>query len=280
MSAIRSSAQSAFTHAHANVLGVNISALDMDLALDLADRWLATGDAGYICMTGVHGVTEAQADPELRCILNRALINAPDGMPMSWIGWLRGHRQMNRVYGPDFMAKLCHLSVNRGYRHYLFGGAPGVAERLKYALERRFPGLKIVGTYTPPFRHLNREEERDLLQRVAAAQPHILWVGLSTPKQERFMAEYLERLRVPLLVGVGAAFDIHTGRIHDAPAWIKRSGLQWLHRLLQDPKRLTKRYLLNNPRFLWRITLQMLRLHASETPLPNPEHASSITTNS
>jgi N-acetylglucosaminyldiphosphoundecaprenol N-acetyl-beta-D-mannosaminyltransferase len=236
----------------------------MDRAIDLAERWIATQKRAYICMTGVHGVMEAQSDTPLRDVLNRAFINAPDGMPMSWVGWLQGHKQMDRVYGPDFMANLCRLSVGKGYRHYLYGGEPGIAQALKTALQTRFPGLQIVGTYTPPFRSLTRDEEAGLLNDVQSAKPDILWVGLSTPKQERFMAEHVDRLGVPLLVGVGAAFDFHTGRIDDAPAWIKRVGLQWLHRLLQDPGRLWKRYLRNNPVFVWRIMLQLSGLRNYE----------------
>jgi N-acetylglucosaminyldiphosphoundecaprenol N-acetyl-beta-D-mannosaminyltransferase len=203
---------------------------------------------------------EAQKDAELLRILNHAFINTPDGMPMSWVGHFQGLSQMDRVFGPDFLAAMCQLSVERGYRHFLYGGEPGVAELLKGTLQRRFPGLRVVGTFTPPFRSLNAAEEDDLLTQVQALKPHILWVGLGTPKQERFMAHYIDRLDVPLLVGIGAAFDYHTGRIRDSPYWIKRAGLQWVHRLLQDPKRLWKRYLRNNPTFIWNIALQALKL--------------------
>lgn len=269
-----------FRHAHADVLGVDLSAINMDRATDLAESWIGTGKSAYICMTGVHGVMEAQSNEHLRGVLNGAFINAPDGMPMSWVGWLQGHRQMDRVYGPDFMANLCRLSVSKGYRHYLYGGQPGVAQELKAALQRRFPGLQVVGTCTPPFRSLTQKEEADLLQDVRSAKPDILWVGLSTPKQECFMAEYVNRLRVPLLVGVGAAFDFHTGRIDEAPVWMKRVGLQWLHRLLQDPGRLWKRYLFNNPAFLWRIALQFLKLRNYKRHSACPPKATSSTTNS
>ena len=217
-------------------------------------------------MTGVHGVMEAQSDPELQAILNGALINAPDGMPMSWVGWLQGHRTMDRVFGPDFMEEMCALAAREGYRIFLYGGRPGVAQLLGEKLLQKFPGLLVAGTLTPPFTELNREQEEDLLQQVWIAKPHILWVGLSTPKQERFMARYVDRLQVPLLVGVGAAFDFHTGRISDSPNWMKRAGLQWLHRLLQDPKRLGPRYLRHNPAFARLIALQLMgfRSHLSK----------------
>ena len=255
-------------HEYADILGVKVSAIDMRRAVDMANRWIAMGQSGYVCVTGVHGVMEAQKDTELRMILNHAVMNTPDGMPMAWVGRLQGLDNMERVFGPEFMLAMCRLSLERNYRHFLYGGQPEVAQKLKWTLERKFPGLQIVGTYTPPFRALNAEEESKLLKQVHASRPHIIWVGLSTPKQERFMAHYVNQLQVPLLIGVGAAFDFHTGRIRDCSPWIKRAGLQWLHRLLQDPKRLWRRYLCNNPVFVWNITLQLLKLrrypHTSE----------------
>jgi N-acetylglucosaminyldiphosphoundecaprenol N-acetyl-beta-D-mannosaminyltransferase len=257
---VRNIPKAAFAHPRVNILGVNVSAINMRTAVDLADRWIATRRSGYICVTAVHAIMDAQSDRELVRIMNDAVINTPDGMPLSWIGRLLGYRQMDRVFGPDFMAELCRLSVSRGYRHFLYGGEPGVANALKQALERRWPGLQIVGTYTPPFRHLNEEEEDELIRKVSDTRPDILWVGLSTPTQVYFMAEYLERLRVPLMVGVGAAFDYHTGRIQDSPEWVKRSGLQWVHRLIQEPRRLWKRYLLANPAFVLKVGLQLPRM--------------------
>lgn len=265
--------EAAFAHAHADVLGVKVSAIDMDQAVELADRWVAAGNPGYVCVTGVHGVMEAQSDPELRGILNRAFLNTPDGMPMSWVGHLQGFRKMDRVYGPDFMAAMCRLSVERGYRNFLYGGNTGVAELLSETLQKKFPGLQMVGTDTPPFRRLTAEEEKEIWFQVRQARPDILWVGLGTPKQEKFMAEYVDRLQVPLLVGVGAAFDYHTGRIRESPRWIKRAGMQWLHRLMQDPRRLWRRYLSNNPAFLWNIALQIsgLRRYPSGDEEHSPE---------
>lgn len=244
----------------ADVLGISVSAVDLNSAVQLAQQWIAGGKPGYACFTGVHGVMEAQRDPELRRIMNHACLNAPDGMPMVWVGRLQGFRHMDRTFGPDFMAEMCRPRAHRGFRHFLYGGKPGVAERLKETLERRFPGVEIVGTYTPPFRPLTLQEAEELVEYVRSTRPDILWVGLSTPKQERWMAEFVDRLEVPLLAGVGAAFDYHTGAIRDSPRWMKRAGLQWLHRLMQDPMRLWRRYLRNNPAFLWRIALQFAGL--------------------
>lgn len=242
----------------ANVLGVGVSALNMQEAVRLCDEHLRSGARGYICVTGVHGVTEAQDDPEFRKIQNASFLTVPDGMPMVWVGRLQGFHGMRRVYGPDFMKELCEFSVKRGYKHFLYGGKPGVAENLKTVLTGQYPGLQIVGCYSPPFRALNSEEESQLIADIESLSPDVIWVGLSTPKQERFMANYQDKLRARLFVGVGAAFDIHTGAIKDAPGWMKNSGLQWLHRLVQEPKRLWRRYLLNNPRFAWKVLLQFL----------------------
>jgi N-acetylglucosaminyldiphosphoundecaprenol N-acetyl-beta-D-mannosaminyltransferase len=250
---------SPLVHEHVDVLGVKVSAVNMDSAVKLAIESIEIRDPAYVCAASVHGVMEAQRDPGLLRIFNQAAINIPDGMPLTWVGWLQGFAQMDRVFGPDFMLQMCRISVSRGYRHFLYGGNPGVADELSERLQKMFPGLQIAGTYTPPFRSLNPEEERDVVERTSRAKPHILWVGIGAPKQERFMAEYVGRFSVPLMVGVGAAFDFHTGRIADCPEWVKRAGLQWLHRLKQEPGRLWKRYLVNNPVFLWRVAWQLIR---------------------
>jgi len=241
-----------------NILGVQMSAVNMREALDRTESLIEARGKGYVCVTGVHGIMEAQASPELRTTLNEAFLAVPDGMPTVWIGHLYGHTAMSRVYGPDFMLELCDRSRKRGYRHFLYGGNSGVAEQLKRTLVERYPGLQVVGAYTPPFRPLTEPEERDLCLQVAMAQPDIVWVGLSTPKQERLMRALLGKLDTRVMVGVGAAFDIHTARIQDAPGWMKSSGLQWLHRLLQEPRRLARRYLINNPIFVAKVGWQLM----------------------
>lgn len=244
----------------ANVLGVGVSAINMEQALRLFEACLGNGARGYVCVTGVHGVMEAQRDGALREILNRSFLTTPDGMPTVWVGKLQGFSAMDRVYGPDLMERVCRLSAEKGYTHFFYGGGPGTAARLKEVLTARFPGLKVVGTYTPPFRPLNPAEEQELVQRASSVKPDIFWVGLSTPKQEKFMAHYFDKIEAKLMVGVGAAFDYHTGAIKDSPSWMKRAGLQWVHRLAQEPRRLTKRYLRNNPEFLWKVSMQFAGL--------------------
>jgi N-acetylglucosaminyldiphosphoundecaprenol N-acetyl-beta-D-mannosaminyltransferase len=242
-----------------NVLGVGISVLDQDRAREFLFDAVRNGRRGYVTVTGVHGVTEAQRDPALRDIFNRALLVTPDGMPMVWMGRLQKHPSIRRVYGPDLMLNICEHSIAQGYSHFFYGGVTGVAEQLKRQLEARFPGLKVVGIYTPPFRQLNDLERRELQERIRSAQPDFLWIGLSTPKQEFFMAEYISMLPdVKIFVGVGAAFDLLTGRVRQAPRWMQRIGLEWLFRLFQEPKRLWRRYLINNPLFVIRAVGQLL----------------------
>jgi len=239
-----------------NVLGVGVSAITMSDALTTIDRWIAGGANRYVCVTGVHGVMESQADPTLRDIHNRAGLVTPDGMPLVWLSWLRGYREVERVYGPDLMLACCRASVSKGYRHFLYGGGPGVPERLAERLQKQFPGLQIAGTWSPPFHELTTTEEASMLDRIGSAHPDIVWVGLSTPKQERWMARYVDRLPVPVLIGVGAAFDLHAGLKKQAPRWMQRTGLEWLFRLATEPRRLWRRYLKNNPWFVWRLLLE------------------------
>ena len=241
-----------------NVLGVGISVLNLRTALDAIAAAVRERRKGCVCVTGVHGVMEAQHDEAFKNILNGALLCTPDGMPMVWAGKLNGHREMSRVYGPDLMLDVCAWSETSGCKHFFYGGADGVAELLAHNLKARFPRLQIVGTFTPPFRALNADEEKKLAAQVAAAQPDILWVGLSTPKQEKFMAEFLPRLDVTLMIGVGAAFDFFSGRVRQAPRWMQRSGLEWLYRLFCEPRRLWRRYFRNNPLFVLKFSAQLL----------------------
>jgi N-acetylglucosaminyldiphosphoundecaprenol N-acetyl-beta-D-mannosaminyltransferase len=240
-----------------NILGVGISVLTMETALQKIEALLDRGDRGYICVTGAQGIIEAQKDKNYRDILNSAFLNTPDGMPMVWLGKYQGFRNMGRVYGPRLMLALCANSVAKGYRHFFYGGRPGVAEKLKVEMLSKYPGLQIAGTYTPPFRPLTLEEDKELLSQIQASRPHVFWCGLGAPKQERFMAQYRDRLPVQLMIGVGAAFDILSGTTREAPEWVLRTGLTSIFRICQEPRRLGPRYLINNPRFVWLTFLQL-----------------------
>lgn len=237
-----------------NVLGVGLSALTLaetrDVVLDARGKLRR----GYICLGTAHGLTEARRDPKLRRIYNEALLTTPDGMPLVWLG----PSGVERVYGPDLMLAVCDAGRACGLRHFFYGGAPRVADELRQRLQVRFSGLDVVGTFTPPFRDLNSVEFETLRSQIAHTRPDVIWVGLSSPRQEMFMARYWRELDAGVLIGVGAAFDFHSGRIRQAPRWIQRSGFEWLFRLCTEPRRLGPRYLKTNPAFALRVLAQRL----------------------
>ena len=256
-----------------NVLGVGISILDMQSAvskvIEGADQ---PGHAGYVAVTGVHGVIESQRDSDLKKVYNQSFLSTPDGVPMVWVGRALGHQEISRVYGPDLMLEVSAASVHSQRGHYYFGGKDGVADELKSDLEKRFEGLNVSGTMTPPFRPMTDEEDQQLVDELQRLKPHFFWVGLGAPKQELFMHDFLQRHpdltaswgHGMIMLGVGAAFDFHTGRLRQAPKFMQRSGLEWLFRLAMEPGRLWKRYAYTNSMFLFRIFPQLLGLKKYE----------------
>jgi N-acetylglucosaminyldiphosphoundecaprenol N-acetyl-beta-D-mannosaminyltransferase len=248
-----------------NVLGIRAHALDVPSAKAAVLAAIRRRIKGYMCFVSVHGVMEAQRSPDLMSIMNNALLVAPDGMPLVWVGHAQGCKSMERVAGPEFMLEVMRSEEFRGCAHFLCGGEPGMAQELKEKLCGSIPGLNICGFFTPPFSAMQREEERSLIEAVHRASPDIIWVGLGAPKQDLFMARYLPLLDTTLMMGVGAAFLMHTGRIRQSPHWVRNSGLQWAHRLAQEPLRLWRRYLLNNPAFIIKILAQFLRFGRKNT---------------
>jgi N-acetylglucosaminyldiphosphoundecaprenol N-acetyl-beta-D-mannosaminyltransferase len=242
------------------VLGVGIDAVDPARASETIEGWIARGERGYVCVTNVHVVMEARRDEGLRRMINEAALTVPDGVPLVWVGRIKGHPRVRRVYGPDLTLLLCERAAQRGYRCFFYGGAPGVAEELARTLQRRFPGLGVVGAEAPPFRPLTPEEDAAAVARINDALPDLVFVGLGCPKQERWVAVHRGRLNAAALLGVGAAFDFHTGRVPQAPRWMMRAGLEWLYRLAQEPRRLWHRYLVYNPLFLLQVSLELLGL--------------------
>jgi N-acetylglucosaminyldiphosphoundecaprenol N-acetyl-beta-D-mannosaminyltransferase len=242
-----------------DILGVGVSPINMNTALEVIDRWITDGAHQYVCVAGVHGVMESQRDETLRQIHNAAGLVTPDGMPLVWLSRLYGWRNTRRVYGPDLMLDVCERSLATGYRHFFYGGNEGVPERLADRLQRRFPGLIVAGTYSPPFRAVTVDEDEAIVSRINDSKPDIVWVGLSTPKQEHWMAQHVDRITASVLIGVGAAFDFHAGLKRQAPRWMQQSGLEWLFRLGTEPRRLWRRYLVNNPLFVWLMFLQLWR---------------------
>lgn len=244
-----------------SLLGVHIDALQIPAAIATMEKWIRDRvGCRYVAVTGMHGVTEAQHDPQFRAVLNDADLVVPDGMPLVWCARLRGHSLRRRVYGPELMLTFCRQAAAKGYRHFLYGGDAGVADRLAAVLQQLCPGIQIAGTYSPPFRPLTSEEDEQIMETINATAPDVVWVGLSTPKQERWMYEHRDRLKASVLVGVGAAFDINSGIRKQAPSWMREHGLEWLFRLVQEPRRLWKRYLVYGAEFAALVLLELLGL--------------------
>lgn len=243
-----------------NILGVRIAAVNVDKAVAQIAKWIESDARTYVCVTGVHGVIESQSDLNLKKIHNSAGMCVPDGMPTVLMGKFFGHKAMRRVRGFDLMDKTVEYSVAKGHTHFFYGGKEGTPELLKEKLQERFPELKVVGTYSPPFRPLNENEENELKDKIESLAPDIIWVGLSTPKQEKWMAEHLGQLNTKVMIGVGAAFDFHTGQLKEAPIWIQRASFEWLYRLCVEPRRLWRRYFYIVPAFLFLILCQLTGL--------------------
>lgn len=246
------------------VLGVRVNAVQIPQVVDWMEQCIEErGTARYVAVTGMHGVTESHQDAEFRTILKDADLVVPDGMPLVWLGRLRGFRHLaRRVYGPELMETFFRQTGDK-YRHFFYGGAAGVADHLARVEQERH-GIRIAGTYCPPFRPLTEEEDREVMALINEAAPDVIWVGLSTPKQERWMHEHRDKLQVPLMLGVGAAFDLNSGRLKQAPVWMQERGLEWLFRLTAEPKRLWRRYLVQGSRFVWNVLLELTALRVFE----------------
>ena len=246
--------------ARVEILGVPISVVDMQSAVKTISKWIESGESRYICATDMHSVMQAQTNPLHRAALSKADMVIPDGMPIVWVSRSRGAMEIQRVSGPDLMLPLCDVAATKGWSHYFYGGADGVAEAVGNNLARRFPGMVIAGTHCPPFRELSSSETDAAISKINAARPHVVWVGLGCPKQEIWMLRNVSRLNGAVVIGVGAAFDFYAERIGRAPAWMRSSGLEWLHRLAREPSRLWRRYLLLGPKFIFQTAMETWRL--------------------
>jgi len=233
------------------VLDVPLALTDYERALDWIDAAVAADVREYVCVAAVHTVMESRDDDALRRAVDGAAFTVPDGQPLAWALRALGHDIDTRVYGPELMARACARAAGSGQRHYLYGGRDQSALfKLTLRLRQRFPGLRIVGGYSPPFRELSEAELDAIAADINRARPDVVWVGIGVPKQEKWMAAMRDRLDAPVLIGVGAAFDFHAGLVPQAPPWMQRNGLEWLFRLKQEPRRLWKRYARHNPRFV------------------------------
>jgi N-acetylglucosaminyldiphosphoundecaprenol N-acetyl-beta-D-mannosaminyltransferase len=244
----------------AEILGVPLGVTDYERTMDWMDAMIARGERVYLTAAAVHLVMVAQENDHTRAAVLGATLALPDGQPLVWALRALGHRDASRVYGPDLMARYCARAAQRGTPVYLYGGRhQGVLGQLTVNLRQRHPGLRVVGGYSPPFRPLSDAEERWVIDDINRSGAEVVWVGTGQPKQEHWMAAMRERLRAPVLVGVGAAFDFHAGLVPQAPAWMQRAGLEWTYRLAREPRRLWRRYARYNPRFVAAFTRQYLR---------------------
>jgi N-acetylglucosaminyldiphosphoundecaprenol N-acetyl-beta-D-mannosaminyltransferase len=243
-----------------DILGIPIAMIDYDGAMDAMDGMIAGRDRGYVCAVAVHAVMVAQHDAEMREALLGSALTVPDGMPLVWAANWLGVDLPNRVYGPELMKRYSARCAERGHRVWLYGGRDqGSLAQLALNMRRENPGLQIVGGYSPPFRPLTQDEEDRLVEQINHDRPDVLWVGIGVPKQEKWMAHMRERLDVPVMAAVGAAFDFHAGRISQAPPWMQERGLEWTYRIAQEPRRLLPRYLYYNPAFLTKLAGQVAR---------------------
>lgn len=242
------------------VIGVPLAMTTYDGAMDVMDGMVARRERGYVCAVAVHAVTVAQRDAEMRAALLGSSLTVPDGMPLVWAANLLGESLPHRVYGPELMRRYTRRCAEKGHRVWLYGGRDqGSLAQLALNLRRHNPGIRIVGGYSPPFRDLEPHEEDDVVARIESDRPDVLWVGTGVPRQEKWMARMRDRLEVPVMAAVGAAFDFHAGRISQAPAWMQDRGLEWTYRIAQEPRRLLPRYLYYNPAFLSAFSRQLVR---------------------
>ena len=247
-----------------NLLGIRISAVNLPQAVETIGRWIDRNEKEYVCVVPAHSIMDVYRQVELRPVFNNAGMCTPDGMGVVWSLKLAGFRNVSRVYGPDLMQAVSADSVVKGWSHFYYGGTPGALSRLIETMQARFPGLRIAGTNCPPFRALTPEEDAQVVAQINSSGADIVWVGIGSPRQEQWMAEHRSALRAPVLIGVGAAFDFHSGVKPQAPRWIQRSGLEWIYRFAHEPGRLWRRYI-QYPRFVVLVIAQLLGfLHFSD----------------
>lgn len=239
------------------LLGSRVHVVGIGGAIELIEHWIAQRDrCRYVSVSNVNNVVEGLKQSSFLEVTNDADLSVPDGMPLVWVGRMRGLPMSERVAGPDLFIEFLEHTHEKGYRHFFYGGAEGVSEELTSILCHRFSGLKVVGGYSPPFRPLTAAEDAAVVDLISAAAPDVLWVGLGCPKQERWMFEHRDRLQVPVMLGVGQVFDLYSGRIRRAPTWMRRYGLEWLYRLGSNPGRLWRRYLISNTIFVSSLLLE------------------------
>lgn len=237
------------------IMGVNIAAINMEWLINFTKKHIKQLSGNYICVSNVHTTIMSFDDSDYCAIQNGGILAIPDGGPLSSVGRKRGFSRMKRTTGPDYLMEILKISSEEGYRHYFYGSTDETLEKVKKYLEKNFPGVKVAGMYSPPFRTLSEEENEEIIRKINECNPDFVWVGLGAPKQEIWMAEHKGKVK-GLMIGVGAAFDYLAGNILRAPRWMRESNLEWAYRLLQEPRRLFKRYLYSNAKFLWHVAIK------------------------
>ena len=247
------------------LLKTDVSAVNLEKAVAFIQQLVTGKGREYICVAPVSTVVRCHDDPDYRQVVNKAALVTPDGMPVVWAGRFAGYQQVSRTYGPDLMRAVCAAGLGRGSRHYLYGGTEKVSAVLAEQLQKEYPGISITGRKAPPFRELTPAEEDQTIAEINSAAPDIVWVGLGSPKQDFWMGRVRDRINAPVMVGVGAAFDFLSGYKRQAPRWMQRSGLEWLYRLCCEPRRLWKRYVFGNSRFIFLLAMRgarkLLKIH-------------------
>ena len=233
-----------------NIMGVNIAAINMEWLLDYLNKNIQDLKGDYICVSNVHTTVTSYEDNSYCAVQNGGLMAIPDGGPLSSVGRKRGHEKMARTTGPSLMGEVFQISAEKGYRHYFYGSTEKTLKLLEEKLKENYPGMQIAGMYSPTFRPLTEEEDKKIIEKINETNPDFVWIGLGAPKQEKWMAAHQGQID-GLMLGVGAGFDYYAGNIDRAPEWMQKHNLEWLYRLIQDPKRLFKRYLVTNTKFIW-----------------------------
>lgn len=238
-----------------NIMGVEIAAINMEWLIEFTKKNIENLSGDYMCVANVHTTVVASEDTKYCCIQNSGIMSIPDGGPLSAVGRKRGHRQMSRVTGPEYMEEILKQSERYGYRHYFYGSTNQTLEKFRSNLLKQYPKIQIAGMYSPPFRKLSKDEDAIITQNIRKSNADFIWVGLGAPKQEIWMAEHQGKVK-GFMVGVGAAFDYYAGNIRRAPMWMQKTNLEWMYRLMQEPKRLFRRYFYTNIKFIWKVMIR------------------------
>jgi N-acetylglucosaminyldiphosphoundecaprenol N-acetyl-beta-D-mannosaminyltransferase len=233
-----------------NIMGVNVAAINMDWLIDFTDKNIKELSGDYMCVSNVHTTVTSYEDKAYCAVQNGGIMTIPDGGPLSTVGQKRGYKSMDRTTGPSYMEEMLRQSAQKGYSHFFYGSTQETLDKLEAVLKEKYPRVKLAGMYSPPFRPLSDAEDKEITEKINEADADFVWVGLGAPKQEKWMAAHQGKIN-GFMVGVGAGFDYFVGNINRAPKWMQKSNLEWLYRLIQEPRRLFKRYWHTNTRFIW-----------------------------